>query len=299
MSKTTYYIVAIVVLLGVNLALFFSDGFVSTTEKVNTYFDANDLEQISRVTFVAEDSVVMSKTGEGWILNDQYPVDESFFNTLLSILPRIEIVRSVDGWEGELLGNAEIEFDFNSRYRFEFAANPMQTKSYFIQNGEAAEVTVPGYRDNVVDIFTLHPDQWRNRLVFDGSWRSIQKLEINSRNQEPVEIAFDDKFFLINNEPAQDSSAVVDYLNQFQYFEANEMISEGRFPQFDSLAQTEPMALIIIEDIKQDEPIEFKIFPSIKRQAYHLVMKENELMVIDARRVQGLLATSQDFLGQK
>ena len=101
---------------------------------------------------------------------------------------------------------------------------------------------------------------------------------------------------MVNGEAPQDSSAVVEYLNQFQYFEANERISDGRFPRFDSLAQTTPGAVITIEDIKEEQPVILTIFPNLKGQAYHLVMRENQMMVIDARRVQGLLPTPQDFL---
>ena len=155
---------------------------------------------------------------------------------------------------------------------------------------------MPGYKDNVVDIFLLHPDQWRDRLVLDASWRSIQELSLTRRNEDPLTLTFDDKFFLVNGSTAQDSSAVVDYLNQFQYFEANEMLSAGRFPRFDSLAQTQPLATIEIDDIKQGEPIQLSIFPTLDNQAYHLVISEGEMMVIDAGRVEGLLASAQDFL---
>ena len=111
---------------------------------------------------------------------------------------------------------------------------------------------MPGYKDNVVDIFKLHPDQWRDRLMFDGSWRTIQKATLNYTTGDVMEIAFKDKFFLVNDRQPQDSSAVIDYLNQFQYFEANEMISSGRFPQLDSLKDTKPTALLTIEDIKSE-----------------------------------------------
>lgn len=299
MKKKTICIVVIIVLLSINLGLFFSgNGSVKSNPK-NTFFDSNDMDQISSIVFRGKDSIVMSKTGEGWILNDLYDVDERFFNTLVSILDRIEIVRKVDedAWEGEVLGSAEIEFDFKSRYRFEFATNATKTKSYFLFDGIVSEVTVPGYKDNVVDIFMLHPDQWRNRLVFDGSWRSIQKLEIERTDQELITIAFDDTFFLVNGNPVQDSSAVVDYLNQFQFFEANEMISKGRFPQFDSLVNTEPRGSVKIDDIKFDETITLFIYPNLKGQAYHLLKKENQMMVVDARRVEGLLPSLLDFMG--
>lgn len=297
MSKTTLYIVVIIVLIGANSFLLMSGGD-SATSSNKTFLSSEDLGQLNKIIFISDlEKVSIAKEADGWILNEKYQVDESFFNTLLSILQRIEVVREVGNWEGVELGKIELSLANDEVREFRFASNPTGTKSYFVVDGIASEVIVPGYRDNVVDIFRLHPDQWRNRMIFDGSWRSIQRLNISNDTRDPVAIVFDDQFFLVNGNPPLDSSAVVDYLNQFQYFEANEMISKGRFPQFDSLAQTDPMTNITIEDIKYDQSIILEIYPSLRGQAYHLVTKENEMMVIDAGRVESLLATSQDFLG--
>ena len=298
MSKTTIYIVLIIALLGANLFLILNDGSQSSSLD-KSYLEAYASQEITEIRFTnnQQQEVALVKSEGAWRLNEKYSADENFINTLLSILPRIEVVRDVGEWEGELLGEIELYFGENGGLQFQFASNLTKTKSYFINDGAAQEVVVPGYRDNVVDVFTLHPDQWRNRMVFDGSWRSIQKLTIENSNLEPVEIKFDDQFFMINGNAPQDSSAVVDYLNQFQYFEANEMISKGRFPRFDSLLSTDPMAVLMIEDIKSEDEISFQIYPSLRGQAYHLVTKGEKMMVIDARRVQRLLATSQDFLG--
>jgi len=294
MNKTTVYGIAIVVLLLANGWLFFSEKTVQGGEKRN-YFDAENLEKVSFFLFHnQEDTTKIEKTANGWVVNDQYRADERFLNTLFSIIERIESGRKFDGWNEEVAGAVEIGMGADAGYRFQLATNPTKTKSFFIAEGVVTEVSVPGYRDNVVDIFLLHPDQWRDRLVIDASWRSIQKLTV-SEAVENLTLTFDDKFFLINGQPAQDSSAVVDYLNQFQYFEANEMISPGRFPKFDSLAKTTPTATVEIDDIKLDKPMLLNIFPKLDNQAYHLVTNENGMMVIDAARVQQFLASVRDF----
>jgi len=299
MNKTTIYIVIIVVLLAINGGLLFSDSS-DLKQETTSYFATEDLQKSSRFAFSGlKDTTTIAKNGERWMVNDTYPADERFLATLVSILEKVEIVRSLDSWELETLGNVELEFDFNSRYRFEIASNPTKTKSYFITEDRAQEVMVPGYRDNVVDLFLLHPDQWRDRLILDASWRTIQQLTVLEKGQKTVQLSFDDSFFLVNGKPALDSSAVVDYLNQFQYLEANEMISRGRFPKFDSLANTLPVVSIEINDIKQEEPMVLTIFPNLDNQPYHLMMKENQMMVLDANRVRGLVPSLSDFLGQK
>ena len=184
-----------------------------------------------------------------------------------------------------------IEIIDQEQIRLQLATNATGTKTYFVNEGVASEVAVPGYRDNVIDLFTLHPDQWRDRVVFDGNWRTIQQVHVSFAGSEPsFNVRFDDKFFLINGESPSDSTAVINYLNQFEYFQANEMISSGRFTNFDSLSQTEPFATVTIDDIKGEKPVGFDVFPALNGQGFHLLMKnQSELMVLDAGRVARML----------
>lgn len=292
MTKSLKYIILIVVLLVANLWLFFADSFSSTPSKSN-YFDSQDLSSVSMIKFVVDgQEVKLERSKQGWTLNDTYKADEGFMNTLISVLQRVEVGRTIENWNQKVMGEAEVEFDFNSRYRFQFASNATQTKSYFVTDGVAKEVAVPGYRDNVIDLFDLHPDQWRDRLVFDGTWRTIQKIRVEYFNgNAPFEIKFEDKFFLLNDQQPQDSTSVIDYLNQFEYFQANEMMSKGRFPEFDSLANTPPIAIISLDDIKSEQPTILKVFPRLNNQGYHLMVKgDSQQLVIDARRVEGMLS---------
>ena len=295
MSKSTKYLIAVGLLLVANLWLFM-DGGRDSTPKAEKYFLSEDLDGVSRFLFVQDgDTTKIERSEQGWTLNDQYKADEGFVNTLISVLHRVEVGRTIENWDREILGSIEVEFDFNSRYRFQFATNPNRTKTYFISDDIAKEVAVPGYRDNVADIFTLHPDQWRERLVVDGSWRSIQRVEVSNKTGEDFNIVFDDSFFLVNRETPTDSSSVVNYLNQFQQFQANEMISKGRFPEFDSLASTEPMAILLIDDIKYEDPKTLKIYPGLKNQPYHLAVDgDGNRMVIDAGRVRQILSNPEN-----
>ena len=296
MNKTTTYILIILGLLVINGWLFFSDGS-SAPEGAKRYFEAEDLQRVAQFTFTREgEATTIRKEGNGWIVNDRFPADDRFVNTLFSILDRIEEIRNISDWNGDLSGQVEVLLTDNTVQYFQIASNATKTKSYFITDEKAVEVVVPGYKDNVVDVFLLHADQWRSRLVIDASWRSIQRLTIQSASQAPLELRFDDSFFLVNGIPPQDSSAVVDYLNQFQYFEANEMISQGRFPDLDSLATTSPLATIEIDDIKAETPTTLTVYPSLPNQTYHLVTVENKMMVIDAKRMSGMLVSAQDFM---
>ncbi|MEM6734958.1 MAG: hypothetical protein AAF620_02705 [Bacteroidota bacterium] len=298
MNKILINTGAIVVLLGINLFIFFFEGKKKLTDASSKYFDFLDGDDVKNISIHSgENQINMKKIDEDWILNDEYGADTGFVNTFISVLAKVESGRKMNHFQGEKLGSVKLRFHNNAETEFDFASNLTRTKSYFIKDKNTVEVSVPGYKDHVVDLFLMHPDQWRDRLVLDASWRSVQKLSIHSSGRESLEIRFDDKFFLVNNQSPRDSSAVIDYLNQFQYLEANEMISRGRFPQLDSLSETPPLAILKIDDIKFDYDLEIKVFSRISQQSYHLVVLEDKMMVIDTKRIKDLLASSEDFLG--
>jgi len=294
MKKDIKYILVILMLLVSNLGFYFFDS-ISTGETSRKYFDL-DTAQIHKITISYKDQEIVLEKSDNWLVNDQYSIDQRFRQTLLTIIDKVIIKRELGKWEDEVLG--EVKVEGTERFTFQFASNPNRTKTFFIANEIAKEVEVSGYRDQIVNIFLLHPDQWRDRLMFDGSWRTIQNLELKQRDSEPLHIKFVDKFFKVNGQNVVDSTFTINYLNQFQYFEANEMISKGRFPNLDSLSTQEILAKLTIADIKYSEPVTLEIFPKINNLRYHLVRNQTtrEMMVVDEKRVNQILKTKADFL---
>ena len=91
---------------------------------------------------------------------------------------------------------------------------------------------------------------------------------------------------MVDERSPVDSSAVINYLNQFQQFQANEIISPGRFPELDALLSEREFALVMIDHLNTDQPVTLKIYPDVDRNGYHLVTSsQGEQMVIDARRI--------------
>ncbi|MEM9897111.1 MAG: hypothetical protein AAF789_12150, partial [Bacteroidota bacterium] len=92
------------------------------------------------------------------------------------------------------------------------------------------------------------------------------------------------------------SSSVVSYLNQFQNFQANEIISQGRIPQLDSLFELAPIATLSVEDLSRDDPYVFRIYPKMLDRPFYPVSNEvGTRMVIDEGRVENLLDASGSF----
>ena len=192
---------------------------------------------------------------------------------------------------------ADVDFLGDYQENFQVLGDANATKTYFLVADEGYQVEIPGYSDYVGAIFQLRKDQWRDRLVINGNWRSIQKLEVDYAGEgEDLSIRFADAFFEVSLVDALDSNAVINYLNEFEFLRANERISPGRFPRLDSLAQTAPEAIITIDDIKGSEPLQLVIFPAIPGDQFRLVLDPNNLMaVFEEERVRALLRRPADF----
>ena len=163
---------------------------------------------------------------------------------------------------------------------------------------EVYQVQIPGYNEYVGGIFELNKDQWRDRLVLNDSWRTIQKLQLDYQDEskQDLTISFDKDFFLVEGVQQLDSNLVVNYLNQFQYFQANEWISKGRFPRYDSLSAMPVLAKLTIESINYDLPILLEIYPKLPGDRIYLVMTYDESMfVVDDQRMSQILLENKDF----
>ena len=286
-------------LLVINLGFLLVSGSSSSLSFREDLFVVSDTSQISSIRFSREQSdILIERHPEGWILNDKFHADDRLRNLFLSIMQRVQVKKPVVVEKPE--DAAEVSVITGEPLTFEVWGNPTRTRTFFSLTGreEAYEVIIPGYSDYLGQIFELNPDQWRDRLIFDGSWRTIQELSLDylTSDVNDFTIRFDENFFVVAGVSALDSSAVVEYLNQFQYYEANEWISEGRFPKYDSLAKKPPLATLRIEAINREDPVTFDIYPNLENQPYNLVADQHQnLLIIDNRRVKNILKTPSDF----
>lgn len=296
-KKTIKYLVLVGLLLVANLWLFFTEKGTKNRSFDDSLFTLQDTSLVSQIIMDNESGQVkLSKENDGsWLLNSKLKPDDYFRMVLLSAMNKVKVFRKIGKWDKES-GKVRINYD-GGELAFGYATNSTRTKSYFIKNGEAYEVGVPGYRDQIVTLFQLKEDQWRNRLLFNGSWRTIQKFNIKYPKSEELSIQFKNDFFTVNGKTNLDSTKLVNYLNQFDYFQANEVLSKGRMPRLDSLSQTSDyLAELKISDIQLKEPKHFYIYPSLKGTRYHLVKNEKgEMAVLDSRRVQSILKKEADF----
>ncbi|MCP4460617.1 MAG: hypothetical protein GY816_21740 [Cytophagales bacterium] len=286
-NKLLFVLVAI--LLIANLLFFFSGKGSS-----NLSFDVElfAVQDTSALAAIQMGDILLEKRG-GWQIG-QYPADPAFVNHLVNVLMRVRVNKPV----GEMPTDGAIPISINKDQTFHFTSNETKTRTYFILEGEGYEMEIPGFTDYVGGIFELEKDQWRDRLVYDGSWRTIQKLNLDyvTSDDDDFTIRFDKDFFKIEGIASIDTATMMNYLNQFQYFQANERISKGRIQAMDSVSQTEPLAVLYLDDINIKKEITFTIYSKRPEDPFHLLLDPTgEMIAVDAPRVASILRKRSDF----
>ena len=86
-------------------------------------------------------------------------------------------------------------------------------------------------------------------------------------------------------------------MEQFQYFQINDFLEKGKYEKYDSLLQTEHMAILTIKDIDQTKNRKLNVYPLIKGESFYLLTDEKEeMMVIDSKRMNNLLSKKDQFI---
>ena len=301
-----------IVLLGISLLLIILNLWLFNLKPalVSLSFDPDlfmirDTTQIEKFQFHSKILDHYFSRQEGWKINNKFPSDPNLRKMLFTVSKRVKVSRALTGDEKEQLlkrneemgTSVTLTVDGDER-SYSVVGNANKTKTYFIENQEVYQVDIPGYQDFLASIYELKRDQWRDRLVFNGNWRTIQKMEViyPEKSDKNLLIRFKETFYEVDDLTQIDSSAVVAYLNQFEYMQANERISFGFSPAYDSLAQTPPEVIISLLDIKYKLPREIRIFPQLPGQNIRLIMdQDDELMVFESKRILPYFKSRPDF----
>ncbi len=301
-----------IVLLGISLLLIILNLWLFNLKPalVSLSFDPDlfmirDTTQIEKFQFHSKILDHYFSRQEGWKINNKFPSDPNLRKMLFTVSKRVKVSRALTGNEKEQLlrrneemGTSVILTVDGDERSYSVVGNANKTKTYFIENQEVYQVDIPGYQDFLASIYELKRDQWRDRLVFNGNWRTIQKMEViyPEKSDKNLLIRFKETFYEVDDLTQIDSSAVVAYLNQFEYMQANERISFGFSPAYDSLAQTPPEVIISLLDIKYKLPREIRIFPQLPGQNIRLIMdQDDELMVFESKRILPYFKSRPDF----
>ena len=305
-ARNRKLLIVIGVLAFLNLALLLYNPDTQNLNFDPTLFSVADTTLIDRITITRQEQKIVMDRATGFRIDGQQPSDPGMRRLLFAVLNRVRASKEIPLESSEMVmgvtrqgwPEVQVELGDGSKMNFHVFGNSNMTRTFFATDKTSYEMEIPGYRDFVGGIFQLDRDQWRDRLVINSNWRSIQRIDLDysSPEEKRVTITFDDRFFLVEGVIRIDSNAVVDFLNQFEYLQANERLSPGKRPEFDSLFSEKPELTITIEDIKHQDPLTLMIFPLDKGSNLRLVSDPNgEMVIFEERRINQLFKKNQDF----
>ncbi len=288
------------------VVLFFGNNSSPEVDYEPDLFSVADTANITKVALKKDAiEVVLSNASGKWMVNGDQDADDALIRILKSVMNRVEVLRPVskkineqivqqvssEGVEVQLFSGDELVT------RFYAGGNENRTISYFVQDNRAYRVGVPGYKDYVSAIFGLTPIQWKERMIFNSSWRSVNEIKVDFNTKEGFMVKFQDKDLSVPGIEPLDTGKMMNYVYQFDRFLINEFVESGQFERYDSLAATKPYATLQITDIDKAKNLTLAIFPALPNEGFHLATdNKGRMMMIDKKRVNALLPDRQHFI---
>lgn len=272
-------------------------------------FAIADTTQVIGITIESKNKTVAIQRQENkWLLNDEYGVDPGLIYLSMRILNAVQTQRPVsrsnfDALKNELKSSARkvsIALNGGQSKSFYAGGNAAKTTAYFASDdwSEIYLVTIPGYKSYLSGIFELSPNQWRDRMLFASSWRTIQRLQIDyvDGTTSDLNIFYDKQFLAVEHIAELDTAVLMNYLQPLEFFQVNDYLDQGSFSKYDSLLSVEPLANLSLEDIDAVKNKRLIVYPKIPGERFYLVTDQSQQMiVVDQQRMENLLAEPSLF----
>ncbi|WP_420580775.1 hypothetical protein [Reichenbachiella sp.] len=272
-------------------------------------FTVADTASMSGIVIQSDgQEIAIQRKNEDWLINNKYKVDPQLIYLSQRILNAVQTQRPVSKSNFESLKNelkkdgkvVTVEFSSGAEKKFYAGGNAAKTTAYFGNEdlSKIYTVAIPGYKSYLSGIFELSLNQWRDRVLFASSWRTIQELTIDYAASElnDLTISFEDKFLAVKGVSSLDTAALMNYLQPLEFFQLNDYLNAGAFPRYDSLMLVNPIAQIILKDINQENNRQLKVYPKIDGERFYLLTNQSkEMMVVDEGRMLRLLSQPNQF----
>ncbi|MDQ3536087.1 MAG: hypothetical protein M3421_10730 [Bacteroidota bacterium] len=309
-KRSIFLFIVLIALMGVTLVL-------STIEEQNQGVYENEkafaIEDVSRIDRIimegADINNELIKDKGIWRIQNQYEADPAMAQVLLQALNEVRIKRPVPGNHSRRISNdlankgIKVMVYEEDRLISSFLAGGDMEKreSYFADINKDEEpmiVYIPGYDNYVSGIFELKESDWRNRVVFQSNWTSLQNVKVTYPNEpyNDFEIVFEDDFFHMPDVEQVDTAKMMAYIELYNYVEAENYISKEKFPKIDSLLKTSPFIKIEIKDLNSKKDNSLQLFKPVNTDQTLLGIVGNEQMaVVKYPKVQNLIKRRSDF----
>jgi hypothetical protein len=277
-------------------------------------FSIQDTARIDKITMQSGDeTMVLQKTGGTWQLNDRYKAEQNIVRVLLAILKDAQVVRKVPKTQAEELAGevkakgvlVEISGDGKMLRSFYAAGNDNKTVSYMMATGESQPmiVNIPGYESYVAGIFEIPQNDWRDRTILTTNWRTLQKLDMQYRQFPEYDFTIQFKFNFLNVDGIDrlDTARMMDYIEQFNFLQADRFLDRGQNEKYDSLLRTPETVSLSISDINAANSRTLLFYPLIPDDAMMLgyVKEDDQMVLFQAGRIQSWFTIRDEFVANR
>jgi hypothetical protein len=249
------------------------------------------------------ENITLSKKNNSWVVNDTLLADNPLVDFFLQVSQRVRQRRPVPKVDlSQVLSLMEtkgVVVTFiqagNEQLQFQVCGDSDKQKTYMRSgDGIPYEVAVPGYNSYIGAFYELTANQWRNKVIFSSNHRTIKRLNLNyfAENRQ-VQFTDQNGFLMVDGAKQTDTTSLLKYIENYNYFEADGFINRGEYPRFDSLLlNADPAYSIAIVDIDPTFTRRLEIYPKIEGDEFYLgQIDDGELVVISASRLVNILDT--------
>ena len=309
MTKKNWALLVILLLLSGVFGILISQTATTSSQQVEEdLFAVQDTSSLQRLELQQPQGAtqVLERSRVGWQLNNTYTADPQLMRLVLSVLQNVEVKRPVARSQQEEVvqrlqqkGVQVRAYNENGTVKeFTAGGNEEGQISYFMQNGEAYVVELPGYVSYISGIFGLTENNLRDRTIFRTNHLNFQQLTLEYPGApEDIKIDFDGARLEVENISQPDSVQLLGFLSLFENLQATGYVNVQEYPELDSLLQEEPEVLIRVKDLQHPEGKALALYQPTQDGRYRLgyLPEEKQALLLDERLARQLLLTPEQL----
>jgi hypothetical protein len=209
----------------------------SSGTKVNAkMFVIENIDPIDRVSITrGEEMINFRAFSGGFMVNDQFPMDENLLTLLAAVLQQVRVQRPLSGQLEQSIKERIFETgSYVQIYQGEMilssfwvGGDESKQSSYFAtEEGRVYQVHLPGYTSYVSGLFEIPLKNWRSRNIFSNTWRSLMSFSYQdfAQPENDFQINYKDPFFTVSGVQKLDSNHVMNYIQDLVNLQATALV---------------------------------------------------------------------------
>jgi hypothetical protein len=196
-----------IALIGIALYLYFFQFKSGTINPSNKNFSIADTSEINSITISKDSiSISLSRTENGWMLNNSFKTRDDAIKALMVVLSRIVVgaplPKSMSDSLTKDIDSKGIQIEINNGEEVIRKYSVLNTKTLNLRtigklsgSRMAFTLQIPGFKGDVSSLFVLDPDYWKSNKLFIVDVRQIARIDVEIPNnpEKSFSVSIDEK----------------------------------------------------------------------------------------------------------